>query len=353
MNINSKWTEPKFSRSKIIKAGKEIKKTTINKKEKKEALEVIDNWRAAHAFPMHVIYMHLRRLANNNNNNNLIVVERLKRLNSIIAKLYRQPQMNLWTMQDLGGCRFITENIDQVYFFSEKYKNSKIRHILKKEYDYIKKPKSSGYRSLHLVYQYHSDKKETYNKNMLIEIQFRTHLQHLWATAVEVMGECKNQDIKAGKGDEEIKKFFVLISALFAIKENQPLPPNIHNNKNDIIKEIKYLDEKNNFLGFLSGIKVAINQYKKNRDEKKHYYFILILNYKTRYLKIKTYFPSMVKKANADFNNYERMLSKDKDIDVVFVNAKSFKSLKSAYPNYFLDIEEFIEIINTELEKGE
>ena len=39
-----------------------------------------------------------------------------------------------------------------------------------------------------MVYQYKSDRIETYNRNMLIEIQFRTHLQHIWATAVETMG---------------------------------------------------------------------------------------------------------------------------------------------------------------------
>ena len=57
--------------------------------------------------------MHLRRLAASRKD--LIVAERLKRLDSIINKLKREPSMSLWAMQDLGGCRFIVPTIKEVY----------------------------------------------------------------------------------------------------------------------------------------------------------------------------------------------------------------------------------------------
>lgn len=138
------------------------------------------------SFTYNIIYTHLRRFAKNNKD--IIVSERLKRLDSILGKLKREPTMSLWTMQDLGGCRFVVPNVGDVYTYVEKYEKSRKRHILKNQYDYIKNPKKSGYRSVHMVYQYKSDRIETYNRNMLIEIQFRTHLQHIWATAVETMG---------------------------------------------------------------------------------------------------------------------------------------------------------------------
>lgn len=78
--------------------------------------------------------------------------------------------MSLYRIQDLGGCRVIVDSVGQVYESLEKYKNSRIRHILKRENDYIQNSKISGYRSYHIVYQFHSEDKETYNKNMLIEI---------------------------------------------------------------------------------------------------------------------------------------------------------------------------------------
>lgn len=129
-------------------------------------------------------------------------------MDSITGKIERFPSMQLYKMQDLGGCRVIVDTVDQVYKAVEKYKNSRIRHILKREYDYIKNPKDSGYRSYHMVYQFHSDKKETYNKNMLIEIQFRTKLQHIWATAVEMMGIYTKSNLKSSQGNENILSFF-------------------------------------------------------------------------------------------------------------------------------------------------
>lgn len=94
---------------------------------------------------MHVIYTHLRRMASGREY--IIVTERLERLDSIINKLRREPTMSLWTMQDLGGCRFVVPTVDDVYMYAEKYEKSRKRHICKSSYDYVSKPKSSGYRT--------------------------------------------------------------------------------------------------------------------------------------------------------------------------------------------------------------
>lgn len=61
------------------------------------------------------------------NRPDIVVAERLKRLDSIINKLKREPNMSLWTMQDLGGCRFIVPTVNEVFLYAEKYKNSRIR----------------------------------------------------------------------------------------------------------------------------------------------------------------------------------------------------------------------------------
>ena len=66
-------------------------------------------------------------------------------------------------------------------------------------------------------------KKETYNKNMLIEIQFRTKLQHIWATAVEMMGIYTKSNLKSSKGNKDVLRFFVLVSSIFAKMENMPI----------------------------------------------------------------------------------------------------------------------------------
>ena len=345
-----KWKTVEYSRSQIIKAGKTIKNDTALPQEINKATDIIDNWRAAHAFPMHVIYMHLRRMATSVNKN-IIVAERLKRLNSIINKLKREQTMSLWAMQDLGGCRFIVPTVDDVYCYANKYENSRKRHELVSTDDYIKQPKTSGYRSLHCVYKYHSDSVDLYNKNMLIEIQFRTHLQHLWATAVETMGLFTKEAIKSGQGTRDVKRFFQLTSALLAIKEHQPIPPDVVNDV--IVSELEDINARNNYLDFLSGIRVAVdyqkNKLKNGKTQSKAQYYILILNYNTRRLSVKSYTTGQIDEANNVYNSIESTRAEEK-IDAVLVNVSSFNVLKSAYPNYFSDIGEFVDIVKSYLQ---
>lgn len=337
----ARWKQVEYSRTKIINAGKIIKKDEAALEQILESTNIIDNWRAAHAFPLHVIYMHLRRMASTRQD--IVVAERLKRLDSIINKLKREPNMSLWTMQDLGGCRFIVPSTEEVYTYAEKYKNSRIRHKYIGTYDYISAPKESGYRSLHLVYQYYSDTHDTYNKNMLIELQFRTHLQHIWATALETLGLFTQQALKAGQGDEDTKRFFILVSSLFAIREEKPIVPGTQNNPEKLIAEIKEIDNKNHYLDMLSAIRVAVDHRKDNEHTKQGYY-ILILNYKTRRLNIRYFKPSQAEEANLSYSKIESTRAKS-NIDAVLVRVSSFQSLKTAYPNYFSDIGEFVDVV--------
>ena len=341
-----RWKKVEYSRNQIIKAGKTIKKPQITYEEKEHALKVIDNWRASHAFPLQVFYMHLKRIASVDSN--IIVAQRLKRLDSIVAKLEREPSMSLWNIQDLGGCRFIVNSIEDVYKYYNKYKSSRIRHIFIKEYDYINNPKKSGYRSLHVVYEYHSDKNEDYNKNMLIEIQFRTHLQHLWATAVETMGLFTKQAIKSGQGSNDVKRFFVLVSSLFAIIEKQPIIPGTIDDIDELVLEIEALNSKHKYLDFLSGIRVATDFQEKNKKSGSPGYYILILNYDTKMLRIRSFKSSEIEEANNVYSSIESTKA-DNKIDAVLVRVSSFQSLQSAYPNYFMDIAEFVNIVRSYL----
>ena len=95
-----RWKIVEYSKRQINDAGTIIRKDNTTAEELAFATQVIDNWRAAHAYPMHVIYIHLRRMAAPRND--ILVVERLKRLDSIIGKLRRETRMDLWRMQDLS-----------------------------------------------------------------------------------------------------------------------------------------------------------------------------------------------------------------------------------------------------------
>lgn len=340
-----RWKVVEYSKREIYKAGEIIRHDTATPKEIEEATKIIDNWRAAHAYPLHVIYMRLRGMFGKKEG--VVVAERLKRLDSIINKLKREKDMNLWRMQDLGGCRIILPTLQDVYDAAEKYQKSRIRHKHIKTDDYIQNPKTSGYRSLHLVYKFYSDKQETYNRNMLIELQFRTHLQHLWATAVETLGLFTKQAIKSGQGSNDVKRFFILISSLFAIEENCPIVPNTIKDTDELVSEIEEINARCNFLDMLSAIKVAVDHQEGQRLNQQGYY-ILVLNYNTKKLRIKYFKPSQLEEANNVYTQIESTRAESK-IDAVLVRVSSFQMLKSAYPNYFYDIEEFINIVKSYL----
>ena len=345
-----RWKEPKYTKREINKAAQLVRLAEIPDTERDQALEIIDNWRASHAYPLHVFYMNLRRQAASRPD--ILVVERLKRLESIIGKVEREPGMQLYRMQDLGGCRMVVPSIEDVYGFSNALINSRIRHELKKTNDYIKEPKTSGYRSLHLVYRFYSDTpgKEVFNRYpMLIELQYRTHLQHIWATAVETLGLFTNQAIKAGQGNDIIKRFFVITSSLIAIQEGCNVVPETSEDSQELTDELIKIDEEVHVLETLRAIRMAL-YHENDKIPNKQGYYLLQLDYGRHRLRVKYFRPSAYERANMLYDKYEKE-AEGNNMDVVLVRAASFSTVKEAYPNYFMDIAEFIHIIESYIGK--
>ena len=85
---------------------------------------------------------------------------------------------------DAIGIRIITDSISDVYKISENLDKihdfgdtkCKILHIK----DYIKNPKPSGYRSLHVIMGITSDDKDF--PEMKVEVQIRTSIMDCWAS---------------------------------------------------------------------------------------------------------------------------------------------------------------------------
>lgn len=224
--------------------------------------------------------MRLRDLARGVNSEALIA-QRRKRLVSIENKLALLPT-KLPKMQDIGGCRAIVEDVTDVWLLANQYDKSaaQVRHGRSRRIkvnDYINKPRDTGYRSLHYVYEYDSDspKYEPY-KGLRIEIQIRTKLQHLWATAVETVSAYTGHALKSNLGDDRWLRFFVLMSSVFALRENCPVVPNTSENLEVLREELMTLSFELNALDVLFGCKVA-TQYITKEVPKAHN-FLLLLN---------------------------------------------------------------------------
>lgn len=333
----SNFEQLKYSKSQAKKAGKIFTNPNSTDVEKETALDIINNWRASHSFPLQVLYVHLRRTSNDN----IIVAQRLKRLHSITQKLIRFPNMSLTSMQDIGGCRIIVNSIDEVYDIVSKLKKSRMRHTLKEEYDYLKEPKVDGYRSYHIVYSYNSDRNKIYN-GLFIEIQVRTHIQHLWATAVETIDTFTNESLKLGKGSQENKKFFVLVSKLLQLYEECGYDLNTIKNSNQLNDFLNF-NETQKIIEKLISIKTAGEVLENINASDIQGYYLLKFDRESGSVTVTSFPKKQLDKATEEYDKLERNSTESKNI--VLVSTSSFKSLKQAYPNYFADIGEFLSLM--------
>lgn len=101
MSDQNKFIVPLYSKRQIIEAGKLL---VSSRKQFDESLDIVANWRNAHEYPLHGLEEHLKSLFKD-----ALVISRLKRMDSIMEKLKRFPNMDLYHVQDLGGCRLIVD----------------------------------------------------------------------------------------------------------------------------------------------------------------------------------------------------------------------------------------------------
>ena len=146
-------------------------------------------------------------------------------------------------MQDIGGCRVVLQDIEKLVALVEKYKRSNLDHKLVRIKDYINEPKESDYRGVHLIYKYKSRKKKEFD-GLYIEIQARTKLQHLWATAVETVGAMTSHALKSNIGSEDWLRFFSLMGDVLAKQEGSPRVPNSPNSESELLEKLRALVTK-------------------------------------------------------------------------------------------------------------
>jgi hypothetical protein len=337
------WIELKFSKKAIRRAGDYLISDDFDVKRFLEANKILNNWRASHAYPLQSMLGYYRKKAFEIDSN-AIVVRRLKRTPSILAKLMREDGMKLDRMEDIGGCRIVVSNKNQVHEVRDLIVTGRTRNILRRERDYIKHPKASGYRGIHLVYRYNGEKKQ-YSSHS-VELQIRSKVQHSWATAVEVVGTFTGESLKASEGHVAWLNFFKLASMAFSDIENRALA------KNSETKERKELIKYIERLGILPRLRAFAVSTKHLGEHKnsKFEYFLLLLEIDKSNIKVFRYPTGHLDAATEKYAELESMYKDNPQKDVVLVSAESVRGLKKAYPNYFADTSEFSKNIEKVIE---
>ena len=347
------WTKPQYTRTKVDNAGHVLTKKEATPKETENALTILNNWRSSHGYSMNTFQARLRQKAKAIDNNSL-VVQRLKRVPSIIKKLKREQTktMTLSQMQDIAGCRAVLSDMERVNHLVDIYRKSRgLKHKRVREKDYIKNPKSDGYRSVHLIYRYKSDKIKTYD-SLLIEIQIRSKVQHAWATAIEIVDLFTKQAIKSNEGEAEWKEFFKLVSSAFAKIEKQPEVESTPKDNNELYVAIK---EKVDSLKIFSKMMKWSEALKVIEPKLKELSFFLLeldaSDENNAKLSIRGYPEAQESLATEHYLEAEKLQSGCADKDVVLVGAKSIEELKRAYLNYFANSKEFLANLKSYLER--
>ncbi len=273
-----------------------------------------------------------------------IVAQRLKRAPSIILKLQRFEGMALARMQDIGGLRAVLGSIPKVRKLESAYRSARFKHELASSKNYIDEPKEDGYRSIHLIYRYHNDVAAPFN-GLSLELQFRTRLQHAWATAVETMGTFLGQALKSGQGEIEWRHFFSVAGAALAVVEKtSPVPGYEGYADSDVFQALADAEKKLRALEKLRGFAVAANKITTERGPGA--YHLIVLDSLKRTVSIRPYPVAKLEQASIDYAIFEQRTKAGEPIEAVLVSAGPVDALRKAYPNYFLDTQEFVQRIS-------
>ena len=348
----------KYSNGEIDKAGQLLINFPPGTKEYEQGLNKVNSWRASHQYPMNTfastLYVRTKHFKGT------LIAQRLKRLPTIVLKIQRFPEMQLSRMQDIGGVRAILKNIEQVRSIEEKYlTEGSLTHILTNHKDYISNPKDDGYRGVHLVYKYNNTLArngiaQDYN-GLLVEVQLRTELQHSWATAVEAMGTFMGDSFKNGEGSSDWREFFALASSIFAsVEQCPPCPKHAQFPSAELYMKIARVNTKIgalDHLGILTNAAQVIETHVKKNKMRQLHYSIISLDMDTHMVEIYAFKKHAFDKANKTLAQLEQ---RDKArYDQVLVSVSSILSLKKAYPNYFLDIKDFVKKIEFVIKQAE
>ncbi|MBK5943306.1 RelA/SpoT domain-containing protein [Halorhodospira halophila] len=327
---------PGGSKSRVNRAGDNVRKGQATF----EDLSVIDEWRAAHRRVLNTFQAILRTRTQGTR---IVVGQRHKRKATIFGKLNRLPDMQLARMDDVAGCRLIFQSVEDLYAFRERFHRARFRHRRRNaldKYDYIKNPKETGYRGVHDVYNY--DVNSTTGRSLrglMVEIQYRTNVQHAWATAVEVIGFITESQPKFQEGDQRYQHVMALASEVLARAFENRTGPFAQLSDQEVVRQFLDGNEEVSLLNMLRGLNSASTNVSKKRNT------ILIFS-ESGELQVRTY------KDSTDALRELFVLEEEMpEHDIVLVKADTSEEVRFAFKNYFSDAQDFINLVEDGCER--
>jgi putative GTP pyrophosphokinase len=299
-------------------------------------------------------------------NSEIEFAQRLKRRNTIIDKLRRRTEDgnrligDVTSMQDFAGCRLIFPNMDTLNEFrkflhsSEKMRS--VFHVLKHEhqdkFNYFVTPKWTGYRGIHEVFIHrprpHRRGEDVAKpwRNLLCEIQYRTRIQHAWATALEISDFLDGERTKFALQETDVNPrvaFFRLVSELLARYHESATHALLDLSIDDLREQIRALDTKLGIMGRLRAMRAV-----EDLPTLKRHNVLNVVKGDSAEPKLEVFV----------FNNSVDAIKKSQELEssteslnAVYVASERPSELRRAYTNYFNDPLDFVKLVTQALEE--
>lgn len=319
--LNIQMVKP-FSNKDYEKLGDRIRKDVNNISE--SDYEMLQYLRTSYKSPLSVVFNTIESLAHSVDKN-CVCTYRIKRIESIVSKLIRFPEMRVNRAEDIAGCRCILSSEADVYSLLERIrkKQDKLPFEIKgKINDYIANPKESGYKSVHINVTLKGD-------NRRIEIQLRSLEQHNWATLVEITDLLYEIKLKENGCDSN--------PDLFKLHQILSLPHIEIISSNTNVQQIADIVIRYHYIEKIGGI-FARNYV----DVRKHWNSLKLMQKHFFLISTDTdgvpEFKGFTDFDSAEAHYFEQFISNNSNKNIVLTHLQrtNFAKISVAYSNYFL-----------------
>ena len=244
-------------------------------------------------------------------------------------------------MDDVAGCRLIFKDIKALYQFRSTFHKARFNHKRRNvdnqdKYDYIKVPKNTGYRGVHDVYEY--DVNSEVGKRLtglFVEIQYRTLVQHAWATAVELIGFITESQPKFQKGDSRFEHAMAFASEILARAHEGQKEVFPGNDDRQLVAKFLKAEKEIGLLEMLRSLNSSDRAVSTNKNS------ILIFS-GGKPLEIRTF-----RDAPDALRELFELEKQFPDRDIVLVRADTSDEVRLAFKNYFSDASDFLRLVES------